>query len=97
MHYPAAPITRSACGSCRNKQYGHRYLVEEFGFTAHTKACGVEAQQIKRKAGYKTRRCVVERTHSWMSGFRGVLIRWSKKAENYIALLPRSILSVIAL
>ena len=30
---------------------------------------------------------MVERTHSWMNRFRGVLVRWSKKAENYIALL----------
>jgi transposase len=30
---------------------------------------------------------VVERTHSWLHRFRGVLIRWEKKAENYLAML----------
>jgi putative transposase len=30
---------------------------------------------------------VVERTHSWMNRFRGLLIRWAKKTENYLALL----------
>ena len=64
-----------------------RQIVEEFGFTAHIRSRGEEAQEIKRKAGTKARRWVVERTHSWMNRFRGVLIRWSKKAENYIALL----------
>jgi hypothetical protein len=38
-------------------------------------------------AGHKARRWVVEPTHSWMNPFRGVLIRWCKKAEHYIALL----------
>lgn len=64
-----------------------REIVKEFGFTAHIKARGEEAQAIKKKAGFKARRWVVERTHSWMNRFRGILIRWSKKAENYLALL----------
>ena len=46
-----------------------------------------EAEKIKRKAGYKARRCVVEGTHSWINRFRGILIRWNKKAENYVAML----------
>ena len=84
------PTAEQPQGMCLDKGYDYdevRALVEEFGFTAHIKARGEEAQQIKRKAGYKARRWVVERTHSWMNRFRGVLIRWSKKAENYIALL----------
>jgi len=64
-----------------------RQTVEEFGFTAHIKARGEEAQAIKKRAGYKARRWVVERTHSWMNRFRGILIRWNKKAANYIAML----------
>ncbi len=30
---------------------------------------------------------VVERTHSWMNRFRGILIRWNIKADNYIGML----------
>ncbi|MBI5332159.1 MAG: transposase [Candidatus Aenigmarchaeota archaeon] len=30
---------------------------------------------------------VVERTYSWLNRFRGLLIRWTKKAETYITLL----------
>ena len=30
---------------------------------------------------------MVERTHSWMNRFRSLLIRWAKKAENYLGLL----------
>jgi transposase len=40
-------------------------------------------------------RRVVERTHSWMNRFRGTLIRWCKKAENYIALLHMSLAFII--
>ncbi|MBS3099413.1 transposase, partial [Candidatus Pacearchaeota archaeon] len=35
----------------------------------------------------KARRWVVERTHSWLNRFRGILIRWCKKTENYLAML----------
>ena len=37
--------------------------------------------------GKKARRWVVERTHSWTNRFRGLLIRWSKKEENYMGML----------
>lgn len=85
-------------GLCLDKGYDYdevREIVEEFGFTAHIKARGVEAQEIKKKAGAKARRWVVERTHSWMNRFRGILIRWSKKAENYIALLHMTFAFII--
>jgi transposase len=53
----------------------------------HIRARGEEAQAIKREAGFKARRWVVERTHSWMNRFRRLLIRWDKKPENYLGFL----------
>lgn len=85
-------------GMCLDKGYDYdevREIVAAFGFTAHIRARGEEAQALKREAGFKARRWVVERTHSWMNRFRGVLIRWSKKAENYIALLHMSFAFII--
>lgn len=64
-----------------------RELANEFGFTAHIKARGEEAMEIKKKAGFKARRWVVERTQSWLNRFRGILIRWEKRADTYIAML----------
>ena len=64
-----------------------RDLVKEFSYTAHIRARGEEAQAIKHEAGFKARRWVVERTHSWMNRFRRILIRWEKQPENYLALL----------
>ena len=75
---------------CLDKGYDYdevRDLAKEFGYTAHIRARGEEAQAIKHEAGFKSRRWVVERTHSWMNRFRRILIRWEKKPENYLALL----------
>ena len=77
-------------GMCLDKGYAYdevRDILEAFGFTAHIHARGEEAKAIKRKAGFKARRWVVERTHRWMNRFRGILIRWCKKPANYIAML----------
>jgi putative transposase len=92
------PTPEKPQGMCLDKGYDYdevRAIVEEFSFTAHIKARGEEAQELKRKARAKARRWVVERTHSWMNRFRGVLIRWSKKAKNYIALLHMSFAFII--
>ena len=64
-----------------------RATVAEFGFTAHIRSRGEEAQALKREAGTRARRWVVERAHSWLNRFRRLLIRWDKKAENYLGFL----------
>jgi transposase len=84
------PTPEKPQGMCLDKGYDFddvRELLREFGFTAHIRARGEEAQAIKREAGFKARRWVVERTHSWMNRFRRILIRWDKHVENYIAFL----------
>lgn len=62
-------------------------MLAEFGYTAHIRKRGEEAQALKQEAGSKARRWVVERTHSWMNRFRRILIRWEKKPANYLGLL----------
>ena len=77
-------------GTCLDKGYDYdevRGILSEFGFTAHIPARGEEAQAIKREAGFKARRWVVERAHSWMNRFRRLLVRWDKKPQNYLAFL----------
>jgi putative transposase len=84
------PTNKKPQGMCLDKGYDYaevRATLKEFGFTAHIRARGEEAQALKRPAGVKARRWVVERTHSWMNRFRRVLIRWDKKGENYLAFL----------
>ena len=77
-------------GMCLDKAYDSdevRGMLAEFGFTAHIRARGEEAKAIRKEAGFKARRWVVERTHSWMNRFRRVLVRWEKKPEAYLAML----------
>ena len=77
-------------GICLDKGYDDDEVCEllaEFGFTAYIRARGEEAKALKQEAGFKARRWVVERTHSWMNRFRRVLIRWDKNARNYLACL----------
>lgn len=84
------PSRRQPQHLCLDKGYDYdevRDLAAEFGFTAHIRSRGEEAQLIRRSARFKARRWVSERTHSWMNRFRRILIRWEKKPENYLALL----------
>jgi len=85
-----APTPTHPQGLCLDKGYDYeevRATVREFGFTAHIRSRGEEAQARKCEAGFKARRWVVERTQSWMTRFRRVLIRWDKYVDNYLAFL----------
>jgi transposase len=84
------PTSEQPQGLCLDKGYDFdevRQTMQEFGFTLHIRSRGEEAQAIKREAGFKARRWVVERTHSWLNRFRRILVRWDKSAANYIAFL----------
>ena len=62
-------------------------LAREHGYTPHIRARGEEIRLKARVPGWKARRWVVEACHSWLNRNRGILIRWSKKEENHLALL----------
>ncbi len=84
------PTQEQPQGMCLDKGYDYeevRDTLVEFGFTAHICSRGEEAQALKREAGERARRWVVERSHSWLNRFRRILVRWDKKPENYIAFL----------
>ena len=86
-----APSPAHPQGLCLDQGYDFaeaRRTLDEFGFTAHIRSRGEEAQAIQRKAGFKARRWVVERTHSWLNRFRRNLILWDKFPDNYIDFLP---------
>ncbi len=58
-------------------------LAAAFGFTAHIRGRGEEAQALKREAGFRARRWV----DSWLNRFRRILTRWEKRADTYLAML----------
>jgi putative transposase len=84
------PTEQEPQGMCLDKGYDFdevRQTLVEFGFTAHIKARGEEAKELREEAGKRARRWVVERTHSWLNRFRRLLIRWDKKPHNYLGFL----------
>jgi putative transposase len=84
------PTAEHPQGLCLDKGYDYeevRATLAAFGFTAHMRARGEEARALKQQAGVRARRWVVERAHSWLNRFRRLLIRWDKKADNYLAFL----------
>jgi putative transposase len=75
---------------CMDKGYDYpdtRQLVSHSGYTARIKTRGEEVQEKQNVPGYRARRWVVERTHSWMNRYRRLLVRWEKKVANYLAML----------
>ncbi|GLV55853.1 IS5 family transposase ISMac11 [Dictyobacter sp. S3.2.2.5] len=53
----------------------------------HVRSRGEERMEREIIPGYRARRWVVERTHAWLNRSRRILVRWEKKAENYLAFL----------
>ena len=75
---------------CMDKGYDFpqvRELVARYGYTAHIRSRGEERVEKQTLPGYRARRWVVERTHSWLNRFRRLLIRWEKRSDNYLAML----------
>jgi len=84
------PTAEQPQNLCLDKGYDYpqvRDLVEAWGYTAHIRARGEESREKREIPGYRARRWVVDRTHSWLIRFRRLLIRWEKKVENFQAML----------
>lgn len=61
--------------------------VQKRRYIDQIKSRGDEQRDSRRIPGYRARRWVVERTHSWFNRFRRLFIRWEKKSVNYAAFL----------
>lgn len=56
-------------------------------YTPHICRIGEEKFDAKGKKRLPARRWVVERTLAWLSKCRAILVRFDKKAENYLGLV----------
>lgn len=77
-------------GLCLDRGYDDPWVGElagERGFTPHIRSRGEEIKLKLLAPGWRARRWVVEACHSWLNRNRALLIRWSKKDENHLALL----------
>jgi len=76
-------------GIDKGYDYGEfRALAVEFGFTAHIRSRGEEAKAIKKAAGFRARRWVVERAHSWMNRFRDAARKGSHRFARHVRYRP---------
>lgn len=55
-------------------------LIASYGYVEHIKSRTDENEEKKQIPGYRARRWVCERTHSWMNRYRRILTRWEKKS-----------------
>ena len=74
---------------CLDKGYDKqpaREVVERHGYTPHIRPIGEEKKDSAEER-YPARRWVVERTLGWLSKCRAILVRYEKKAANYLGLI----------
>ena len=75
---------------CLDKGYdnptGHG-AVATHGYRGHIRRIGEEKLDAKGEKRYPALRWVVERNLSWLSKCRGILLRYDKKASNYVGLV----------
>lgn len=75
---------------CLDKGYdnptGHA-TVAAYQYTPHIRRIGEERLDAHGEKRYPARRWVVERTLAWLSKCRGLLVRYEKKAVNFLGLL----------
>jgi putative transposase len=75
---------------CLDKAYdnptGHG-TVAEYDYQPHIRRIGEEKLDDAGEKRHPARRWVVERTWAWLSKCRAILVRYDKKARNYLALL----------
>ena len=75
---------------CLDKGYDNptgRRTVAEAGYKPHIRRIGEEKLDQLGERTHPARRWVVERTLAWLSKCRAILVRYDKKASNYLGLL----------
>ena len=75
---------------CLDKGYDNptgRQAGAAHGYRGHTRRIGEEKLDAQGVERYPARRWVVERTLAWLSKCRAILVRYDKKASNYIGLI----------
>jgi putative transposase len=84
------PLPEQARNLCLDKGYDNPTAEEAVAahhYAPHIRRIGEEKLDPQGEKRYPARRWVVERTLSWLSRWRGILIRWEKKIDNYLGIL----------
>ena len=85
------PTEESPQHLCLDKGYDDnrptRELVEGRNYVPHIRRIGEEKLDEAGEKRYPARRWVVERTLGWLSKCRSILVRYEKRASNYLGLI----------
>ena len=75
---------------CLDKGYNYPEIEHEVvkrGYVPHIRQRREGKKSVKKRRHHPSRRWVIERTNSWHNRFRKLLVRYEKKAENYLGLV----------
>ena len=75
---------------CLDKGYDNpsgRRAANDHNYDPHIRRIGEEKLDSEGRKRYPARRWVVERTLAWLSKCRAILVRYDKKACNYLGLI----------
>ncbi len=85
-----APTDQAPQHLCLDKGYDNALvgeIVQERNYVPHIRKIGEEKLDKAGEKRYPARRWVVERTLGWLSKCRAILVRYDKKAANYLGLI----------
>lgn len=85
-----APTPEREQNICLDKGYDNRAsreVIKKHGYRDHIRRIGEEKLDRRGTKRHPARRYVVERTIAWLSKCRGLLVRYERKSENYLAQL----------
>ena len=83
-----APTKAAPQHLCLDKGYDNapaEAVVTGAGYVPHIRRIGEEKLDARQQKTRPARRWVVERTFAWLAGCRGILVRYDKLAERYLA------------
>lgn len=91
IHRPR-PTRKRPQHICLDKAYDAEWIqvvLSVSGFIPHIARREFATRKLARRHSKRKtpKRWVVERSHSWLNQYRGILIRWERKSEDYLALV----------
>jgi len=84
------PTTKNPQYLCLDKGYANptgEQAVAQHNYQGHIRRIGEEKLDSRGRKRYPARRWVVERTLAWLNRCRAIIIRYEKKACNYLGLI----------
>ena len=84
---PADPAVQNLCADAGYKGQPALEIIARHHYQPHVKQRREEAEAKQNQPGFKARRWVVERTHSWFNRFRKILVSFEKTEASFLALL----------